>query len=288
VLAPTRIARSRKHARQKTDERDAERLLELVRGHLLAGNELPTVWIPDPETRDDREIVRARIDAAEKRTALKAQVRSLLKRNGLRKPRHLGKGWTNGYWAWLRGLVQPSGALPPGASVALDSLLRQLQAIEEEVVRLEAHVEALSQTVRYAEPAHALMAEQGVGLVTAMVFLTELGDLSRFANRKQVGAFIGIVPSSNESGEDGDRKGHITRQGPWRVRRVLCQATWARVRTHPATRAAYDKIVAKNPKHKKIAVVAMMRRLAVLLWHIGRDVQRRNPCFGPQNTTSAA
>ena len=51
----------------------------------------------------------------------------------------------------------------------------------------------------------------------AMVYLTEMGDLSRFANRQQVGAFLGLVPSSFETGKDDDRKGHITHQGPSRV-----------------------------------------------------------------------
>jgi transposase len=74
VLAPTRIARSCKHQRQKTDEKDAQVILELLRGHVLAGNELPTVWIPDAQTRDDREIVRARLDLAEKITATKTQI----------------------------------------------------------------------------------------------------------------------------------------------------------------------------------------------------------------------
>lgn len=288
VLAPTKIARSSDHRRRKTDERDAECLLEILRGHYLAGNALPSVWIPDPETRDDREIVRARLDAAEKLTALKAQIRMLLKRNGLQTPARAGKGWTKAYRAWLRGLAGRSGALGYGACVALGSLLRQMAAIEEEIVRLNDQVEAMTETARYAEPARALMAEKGVGVLTAMVFLTEMGDLSRFRKRKQIGAFLGLVPSSDESGESGERKGHITHQGPWRVRRVLCQATWARVRTDPTEQAAYQRIVKRNPKHKKIAVVAMMRRLAVLLWHLGRDAQQRDRCFAPAKNPAAA
>lgn len=279
VLAPTKIARSADHRRRKTDERDAEGLLEILRGHYLAGNVLPSVWVPDPETRDDREIVRARLDVAEKLTALKAQIRMLLKRNGLQTPARAGKGWTKTYRAWLRGLADRPGELGYGACVALGSLLRQLTAIEEEIARLDDHVRAMTETARYAEPARALMAEKGVGVLTAMVFLAEMGDLSRFGNRKQIGAFLGLVPSSAESGESGERKGHITHQGPWRVRRVLCQATWARVRTDPDEEAAYERIVKRNPKHKKIAVVAVMRRLAVRLWHLGRDAQRRENCF---------
>ena len=74
VLPPTRISRSQRHRTQKTDEKDAQQLLELLRGHVLAGNALPKVWIPDQQNRDDRELVRMRLDVGEKITAIKAQV----------------------------------------------------------------------------------------------------------------------------------------------------------------------------------------------------------------------
>ena len=279
VLAPTKIARSIRDRRQKNDGHDAQGLLEILRAHVLGGNELPAVWVPDLQTRDDREIVRARLDASEKSASVKAQVRTLLKRWGQRRPANLSKAWTRSFEAWLRGLIAPQGALPHGARSALASLLRQKAALEEEVALLDGEVEALAGQVRYAEPVRALLSVQGVGLLTAMVYLTEMGDLSRFANRRKVGAFLGLAPSSDESGPECDRKGHITHQGPWRVRRALCQAVWSRVRTDPVEKAVYERIVRRNPKHKKIAVVAAMRRLAVRLWHLGRTAQRRHRCF---------
>jgi len=275
VLAPTKIARSVKHRRQKTDEKDADRILELLRAHVLAGNELPEVWIPDKQTRDDREIVRCRLDLSQKRAALKAQVRTLLKRNGIGKPTDIGKGWTNPYRAWLRGLAKSDAPLSYGARVGLGSLLRQLDWIEAQIGLLDQQVEVLSIGERYREPVRDLTQLKGVGLLTAMVFLTEMGDLSRFSNRKQIGAYLGLVPSSDESGEGRQRKGHITRQGSPRVRKALCQATWARVRTDKNEQLVYGRICAKNPNHKKIAVVAVMRRLAVRMWHVGLEAQRR-------------
>jgi transposase len=279
VLAPTKIARSSQHRRRKTDARDAERILEILRGHVLAGNELPSVWAPDRKTRDDREIVRSRMDLSEKAAAIKAQVRALLKRQGQRRAKGASTGWTRAFEARLRGLIRPNGALPHGAAAALASLLRQKAALEEEIARLDEEVEALAQTGRYAEPARALTTVKGVGLLTAMLFLAEMGDLSRFSSRKAIGAYLGLVPASDESGPVSDRKGHITHQGPWRARRALCQAVWARVRTDPEEKLVYERIVRRNPKHKKIAVVAAMRRLAVRLWHIGRIEQQRHGCF---------
>lgn len=266
VLAPTKIARSAELKKTKTDEKDAELILQLLRGHVLAGNPLPTVWIPDPQTRDDRELVRARSDAAEKGTALKAQIKGMLKRLQLVRPEGVGQGWTRLFWAWLRGLVNdPSLGL--GSRHALASLLRQLEFIEEEIERLEQTLVRLAESPRYAPGVRKLVQLQGVGVLTALVFLTEVGNLKRFRNRRQISAYLGLVPVSQESGSRNDRKGHITRQGPSRVRRVLCQATWARVRHEGPAQQAYQRLVEKNPKRKKIAVVAGMRQLAVLMWH---------------------
>jgi transposase len=270
VLAPTKIARSAELQKTKTDEKDAELILQLLRGQVLAGNPLPTVWIPDPQTRDDRELVRSRIDAAEKGTALKSQIKGLLKRLHLARPEGVGQGWTRRFWAWLRGLVNDP-CLGLGSRQALASLLRQLEFIEQEMVRLEQALIRLAESPRYAAAVRKLVQLQGVGALTALVFLTEVGNVKRFRNRRQIGAYLGLAPVSHESGLQKDRKGHITRQGPSRVRRVLCQATWARVRHEGPARQAYQRLMEKNPKRKKIAVVAAMRRLAVLMWHRARE-----------------
>ena len=152
VLAPTRIARSQRQASQKTDEKDAQQLLELLRGHVLAGNELPTVWIPDPATRDDRELVRMRLDVAEKITMTKSQIQSLLKRNHIRRDEAAGKGWTRLFRVWLHATLCESAASPLGARtrVALASLMRQLDFLEEEERRLDEGLNDLAGTTRYA------------------------------------------------------------------------------------------------------------------------------------------
>lgn len=272
VVAPTKIARSPKHARSKNDGRDAVQLLELLRAHVLAGNDLPTVWVPDLQTRDDRELVRMRLDVADKRIAAKNQIQSLLKRCQVRRPASTGKGWTNPYWGWLNGVASGRIAgLGAGGRAALASLLRQLEGIEDELKTLDQQVEELSRNPRYATRVQALRTIKGVAVLSAMVFLTELGDMGRFSNRRQLAAYLGLVPTSNETGERHDCKGHITRQGPSRVRKVLCQSTWSLIRTDPRFGEAYRAVAARNPKRRKIAVVAIMRRLAIVMWHRARD-----------------
>jgi transposase len=272
VLAPTKMARSPQQRKCKTDEKDAEDILQLLRGHVLAGNPLPTVWIPDVQTRDDRELVRARLDVAEKAGAVKVQIRSLLKRHRLL-PEGLKCTWSQKASGWLR-MVTRDPAVGLGVRGTLASLLRQWEFLQEEIDRLDEALESLARSSRYARAIGELVKLQGVGLLTALVFLTEIGDVGRFANRRQISAYLGLVPRSYESGAADDRKGHITRQGSSRVRRVLCQAVWARVREERVDHATYQRLVQRNPKHKKIAVVAIMRRLGVRMWHQAQTARR--------------
>jgi transposase len=272
VLAPTGMERSPKHWRRKTDERDAQKVLDLLRAHLLAGNELPSIWIPDKRTRDERELARGRLDLSDKLTQVKTQVRCLLKRNGVELQEAPVQSWTPRYMLWLKLLL--GQRVGPGASAALGTLVGQIEFLEREIARLDEELAQLSQTPRYAGVVAAMRRDKGIGVLTAMVFATEMGDLGRFQNRRQVGAFLGLAPSSHESGQDNDHKGHITRQGPARVRKVLNQAVWSRIRCVPTEREFYDRLAKKNPKHKKIAVVAAMRRMAIRCWHNALEAQQ--------------
>lgn len=273
VLAPSLMRKSRKDVKRKTDEADAQLILETLRGHLLAGNKLPTVWVPPPELREDREVVRARLELGNKATKTKEQIQMLLKKHGARKPSGMGNAWTMVHRKWLHGLLTCGGpALPPGGKIVLSSLLRQLAMLEREIKTLDEAVETLSHKPRYQVACQALVKQiKGVGLLTAMVFLTEIGDLNRFRNRRKLGAFLGLAPTSDESGEVTDRKGHINRSGAGRVRWVLCQASWVRLQHDKAESAVFERIRKGTKKLTRVAQTACMRRLAVLMWHTAKD-----------------
>ena len=272
VLAPTKMEKSVEQRKHKNDDRDAEDVLEKLRGHVLAGNRLPTVWVPDRQTRDDRELIRTRLELGEKQTQVKAQIRMLVKRHGLEKPSGLGAGWTVGYRRWLKALAESEG-LGRGMRQALSSLMRQLEFLEAELERIQKPMQQLADEPRHKPIIEELTKESGVGLLTAMVYRTEIGYAGRFRRGRQVGKFVGLTPTSHESGQQNDRKGHISRQGPPRLRKVLCQASWVHIAHDDRAGQMYQQLVSRNPKKKKIAVVAIMRRLAVRLWHRMRQVE---------------
>lgn len=272
VLAPTKIERSHQQRLNKNDKKDGKRLLDLIRSHVLAGTELPAVWVPDVQTRDDRETVRARHDLAEKQTVIKTQMQMLLKRWAIEKPEGVKGSRTKCYRRWLIALSQ-EGTQAEGFRKALTSLIQQLEFYEQQLKQLDEAIQQLSQKPHLKPIVEALDAETGVGQLAAVTYSTEVADFGRFRRRQQIGAYWGMTPSSNESGEIQDRKGHITRHGSPRVRRILCQSYWARVRCDAQERAVFQRVVGKNPKRKKVAVVAGMRRLSVRLWHVGRQAQ---------------
>jgi len=269
VLAPTRMEKSVDQRKHKNDDRDADDVLEKLRGHVLAGNRLPTVWVPDRQTRDDRELIRARLDLSEKQTQVKAQIQMLLKRQGLEKPSGLGAAWTVAYRRWLDGLKEWTG-LGWGRRQALSSLLSQLSFIEAEIRRMEKPMEQLADEPRHQAIVAELTQEPGVGRLTALVYRTEIGYAGRFRRGRQLGKFTGLTPNCRQQ---NDRKGHISRQGPPRLRKILCQASWVHIRHDPQARRVYQELVCRNPKKKKIALVAIMRRLAVRLWHRMRQIE---------------
>ena len=271
ILAPTKIKTSAKEKRLKTDDRDALRLLQLARNHVMAGDELPSIWIPSVQIRDDRELVRARLSLGEKVSDVKNQIQCLLKRHRLRRPEDMACNWTQKHLWWLRNLG--SGTLGSGGKIALQSFLNQYFMLQDEIKVLDEEIKTLASTEAYAASSKALIAMKGVAILTAMVFLTEMGELSRFANRRQVGAYLGLAPSSNESGEKRDRKGHITKAGSHRVRKVLCQSIWTRIRVDGPGQYEYANIHRGVKGRKKVAVVAMMRRLAILMWHTALNAQ---------------
>jgi transposase len=267
VLSPTHIPQSVKSKKNKTDPKDAMRLLELARAHVLAGNPLPTVWTPPQRVRDDRELIRARLETSDSCSRVKLQILSMLKRYSIRLPDWFVKhrNWTRRFVKWLE---EQAEQMDETVRPVLLALVARSETLRLQVLDLEKHIQLLSQTERYKGACDALRKLPGVGLVTAMTYLTEMGDLTRFSNRRQVAAYLGLCPSSFESGESNDRKGHITRQGPGRVRKVLCQAAWAAVRLDKAMHSRWERIQGGKSGRGKKAIVAIMRHLGIVMWHV--------------------
>jgi transposase len=117
-----------------------------------------------------------------------------------------------------------------------------------------------------------LQSAPSVGPITAAAFVSTVDDAGRFADASQLTAYLGLVPRDRSSGE-GHRSGRITKAGPARMRWLLVQAAWRILRTSAADaqplRQWAEALVAR--RGKGIAVVALARRLARILFALLRD-----------------
>ena len=265
VLSPNQLPKTPKSAKLKTDAKDAMMLLEQVRGYVLTGNSMPAVWTPPKQLRADRELVRARIDNGDEITRVKLKLKSFMKVNQLHLECPTTKLWTKGHLRKIRKVLLPH--LDFYLATKFELLLNRLEYYQQEQLALDQVLKRLSQHERYVAPCHQLRQIPGVGLLVAMTFLTEMGDLNRFNNRREVAAYLGLCPASNESGTIDDRKGRITRQGPARLRKMLCQAAWVSIQHCNVAAESYQRIRQDQQKRTKKALVALMRKLAIKMWH---------------------
>jgi len=98
----------------------------------------------------------------------------------------------------------------------------------------------------------------GVGVLIANIIYTELGDMSQFSNESKLFSFLGLTPTEYSSGERV-RKGHISRQGPPRLRKILIEACWRNIQKDEVSKITFDRIA--KTRGKKRAIVACARKL---------------------------
>lgn len=252
VVAHPGLLRLIFRSRQKNDRADAEKLAKL-----LYLGEVPTVHVPTGDVRAWRELITFRRKLVQKRTKAKNGVRALLRSLGIHAPRRPGL-WTKEGQAWLHQLEFQQ----PMHTTKRNLLLAEIQMFSGQIRSVEQELE------RYAKTnveVWQLRSIPGVGPRTAEAVVAFIDDPHRFARSKQVGAYFGMVPSQDQSG-DRNRLGHITRQGSPSVRCLLAEATWQAMRLSPTVRAYFERIQRDDPKRKKIAVTATAHYLLRVMW----------------------
>jgi transposase len=213
VVAPSLIPR-KPGDRIKTDRRDAIKLARLHRA-----GELTAVWVPDPTHEAIRDLVRARLAAVRTLRQARQQLSGFLLRHGHHYNRPTG---TLMHRRWLAGLKFEQAV----HYIVLEDCIATVEAATARRDRLEAHIEAALANWSLAPVVQALQALRGVALVAAATLVAELGDITRFANPRQLMAYLGLVPSEDSSGPTR-RQGGITKAGNGAARRMLIEAAWS-------------------------------------------------------------
>jgi transposase len=249
--------------KRKTDKDDALKLAKLT----LLG-QLPTVHMPSPQQRQRRRLVHYRRALVERRTAIMNQVRSIYSQQGLSLPSR-GKAWTKA------GIKQIGGDARPIEACAIDDLwrgrlhseLRLLDSLSQEINQVDKKLDALGAK---DDRCKLLQTIPGVGPRLSETVVAHIDDPHRFKNARQVASYAGLVPKQMESGTV-KRSGRITRRGPTLLRSMLVEVAWMVYMRNPWAKSFVQRISRGIASRKKIAIVALARKLLVTLWAMLRD-----------------
>jgi len=241
----------------KCDKLDARVINELSRSNLR----LPTCYMPDDEEFALREHLRARSDLVRIRTMLKNRIHAVLHRRTILTPPRMDLFTVAGR-AFLDQVE-----LDEAGRMIVTRYIEQLDQVDVLIRESTGSLRQLIKRPRWAKPAALLQTMPGIGLITALTILAELGDLSRFRSRAAVANYAGLVPVVRDS--DGKHyRGGITHRGSSHLRCMLMEAAWMAVKRVPVYQGLFDRIQQRRGKAK--AIVAVARRMLEDSWTILR------------------
>ena len=235
-------------ARLKNDKVDAAILAQLLRAGLL-----PEAWIAPPPVRQLRALLRHRAQLVRLRTLLRNRIHAVAADFGYDRT---GSYWTGPGRGWLAELD-----LPPVSREIVTDCLASIDALVPMLERLDGE---LRQHARSDPRVKVLTTLPGAGQFTALVMLAEIGGITRFASARKLASWAGLTPAVRGS-DLTVRHGHISKQGPAWLRWVLNQAAQTAKRS-PEFAATYAAI--SKRRGKKIATIAISRKLLTRAWHL--------------------
>ena len=237
--------------RQKTDKRDARHIL-----NLLVEDRFPVIWQPSAENDEMRQLLLHRCRLVRMRTRVQNQLDSVAKNEGLLSSR---------VWSAKRRSQIEALPLPGWYGHRRADLLGLLEELNKRIKPLD---EAVCKAAEGNPEACLLMTHPGVGPIVSLAYVLTIGDWKRFPRGKQVGSYLGLIPTEESSG-NMRRLGQVSKQGSVLVRWLLVEAAVHAQRHDPSWHRQYVRL--SMNKHHGVAKVAIAHKLAVRLYWMLRS-----------------
>jgi len=250
----------------KTDVRDARNLSETS----CRMSRLPAVHVPTKTSRDRKTMCGMREALVQTRTKLINAVRGWTRPQGLGVVR---SGSTETFPLRVKEHVASRGGSIPSY---VQRMLVLIETLSTEILAADEELKIVAATDPTCQ---LLMTAPGVGPVTAVRFAAAIDDVGRFADAHRLASYLGLIPGERSSGQKQKRTG-LTKAGPTKLRWTLVQAAWVARRyykDHPIVAWSFE---VERRRGKKIAVTALARKLAGVLYAIWRDAT----AYEPQHT----
>jgi transposase len=263
VIHAADIPTTHKEKDQKRDPLDSRKIARALRT-----GEVKSIWVPPVNLEQDRQLLRIRRTLSKDQTRVKNRIKAFLQMYGIVYPETFkGKQshWSRKFITWLEGikLNEITG------TESLQVLVRNLMYIRGEIFIISRQIRALSESDQYRLKCSRLKELPGIGLLTAMIILTEVGDISRFRSADSFRSYIGFIPRSSSSGET-EYNGRITSRGNSQLRSLLAESAWIAIRKDPYYLQIYNNY-RQNMKSNK-AIVRTARKLANQIYYTLKSI----------------
>lgn len=259
MVNPADIPTTDKQRKQKEDARDSRKIAE----H-LASSSLQGIYVPTIESEGDRSMLRFRKTLTREIARNKNRVKSFLYYHGITIPAQFAERpyWSKRFTVWLQEVALPTKS----ARKTLSSIIEIVIFLRDLQYRTLKDIKELSRTQGYRDNVGLLISVPGIGLITAMTFLTEIEDISRFATLDRLCSFVGLVPMTNSSG-DRESVGGITKRQNKALRNLIVESSWISIRNDPALMLAYQKLIKRMRPTKAIIKIAkkLLNRMRYVL-----------------------
>jgi len=263
VINPADVPTTDKERSVKHDPVDARKLARALRAGLLR-----PIYVPSREAIEDRQLVRTRSRLIGKQTRVKNQIKALVRHFGIGIPPEFERRhWSREFMAWLGSLTTPGeGMQYQSGAVALALLLDELHGLRSQVLSATRAIRRLARTERYRRRVEHLITLKGIGVVSAMILLTELVDIDRFRSLDHLASFVGLVPGKRASGES-DPTQHLTHRRSSPLRYILIESAWVAARKDPALNRDFERLAGRMKKTDAIIRIArkQLRRIRFVL-----------------------
>lgn len=249
VLHPADIPTTHKERDQKRDSMDSRKIARALRTGQAVG-----IWVPENKQEQDRQLLRTKSTLSKELRRVKNRIKAFLKIHSVPYPEAFsgsGGHWSKRFVSWLESveLSEPTG------TYSLQAKIRTLKFFRDELLGCLRQIRQLSRTEAYKEGYDKLIRIPGIGLHTAMVILTEIGQIRRFANVDSFRSYIGLIPCSHSSG-DKEISGRITNRGQTYLRSLIVEAAWSAVRADPYYLKIYRNYRPRMNQNKALVRVA--------------------------------
>jgi transposase len=234
----------------KTDRRDSRKLAQL-----LAKGMLKRVWVPSPEERFHRQVIRRRRQLIGDRVRTQNRIKAELRFYGIEMPERTDK-WTTAYVVNLHRLQFNNRWMQE----SFQRLLEEYEFLSDQIKKQTTVLQTLAEIPLYKERVKILRTVPGIGLIAAMELLLELQDMERFRRADQLAAYVGLTPSQYSSA-DKVRMGRITAIGKNDLRGTLVEVAWRLIGKDRAMRRKYERIKVRSGSKRAIIAIARITLL---------------------------